>query len=78
MRGGKFCAHPLLLRFGLGDVGAVRASIGLGTSGDGVDAILRAISALIKRGPTWNYASVDGYIKRVSVTTHLVVPGRPA
>ncbi len=62
VRGGKFCAHPLLQRFGLGDVGAVRASIGLGTSSDDVDAILRAISALIKHGPRWNYASVDGYI----------------
>ena len=40
VRGGKFCAHPLLQRFGLGDVGAVRASIGLGTSSDDVDAIL--------------------------------------
>ena len=28
VRGGKFCAHPLLQRFGLGEVGAVRASIG--------------------------------------------------
>lgn len=62
VRGGKFCAHPLLQRFGLGDVGAVRASIGLGTSGDDVDAILGAIDALIKHGPRWSYASVDGYI----------------
>ena len=62
VRGGKFCAHPLLQRFGLGDVGAVRASIGLGTSSDDVDAILLAISALIRHGPRWTYAAVDGYI----------------
>lgn len=62
VRGGKFCAHPLLQRFGLGDAGAVRASIGLGTSSDDVDAILGAIRALIQHGPRWNYASVDGYL----------------
>lgn len=62
VRGGKFCAHPLLQRFGLGDVGAVRASIGLGTSSDDVDALLGAIRALIQHGPRWNYAAVDGYV----------------
>ncbi len=62
VRGGKFCAHPLLQRFGLGDVGAVRASIGLGTSSDDVDAILGAIGQLIRHGPRWTYAAVDGYI----------------
>jgi selenocysteine lyase/cysteine desulfurase len=62
VRGGKFCAHPLLQRFGLEDVGAVRASIGLGTSSDDVDAILSAIGQLIRHGPRWTYAAVDGYI----------------
>lgn len=62
VRGGKFCAHPLLQRFGLGEVGAVRASIGLGTSRDDVDAILGAIEQLMKRGPSWRYAAVDGYV----------------
>jgi selenocysteine lyase/cysteine desulfurase len=62
VRGGKFCAHPLLERFGLQDTGAVRASIGLGTSGEDVAAILRALEQLIAEGPAWNYASVDGYL----------------
>jgi selenocysteine lyase/cysteine desulfurase len=62
VRGGKFCAHPLLQRFGLGDTGAVRASIGLGTSTDDVDAILRAIEILVADGPSWDYVAVDGYL----------------
>ncbi len=40
VRGGRFCAHPLLERLGLADDGAVRVSIGLGTSGEDVDALL--------------------------------------
>src|SRR5262249_44809516 len=62
VRGGKFCAHPLLQRLGLGDAGAVRASIGLGTSSDDVDSILHALEQLMKHGPSWRYAAVDGYV----------------
>ena len=62
VRGGKFCAHPLLDRFGLGDRGAVRASIGLGTSSEDVGRLLHALKALITSGPNWNYSSVDGYL----------------
>ena len=62
VRGGRFCAHPLLARFGLGDSGAVRASIGLGTGSEDVAAILRALETLIVDGPRWQYASVDGYV----------------
>jgi selenocysteine lyase/cysteine desulfurase len=62
VRGGKFCAHPLLARFGLADVGAVRASIGLGTSGDDVDALLGALESLIVDGPAWKYTASDGYL----------------
>jgi selenocysteine lyase/cysteine desulfurase len=65
VRGGKFCAHPLLQRFGLGDTGAVRVSIGLGTSGEDVDAILKALDMLLAGGPAWKYAAVDGYISPV-------------
>jgi selenocysteine lyase/cysteine desulfurase len=65
VRGGKFCAHPLLERFGLGESGAVRVSIGLGTSGHDVDAILRALDELIENGPGWTYAAVDGYLSPV-------------
>ncbi len=65
VRGGKFCAHPLLERFGLADTGAVRVSIGLGTSSDDVDAILTALDRLVTDGPAWEYAAVDGYISPV-------------
>lgn len=62
VRGGRFCAHPLLARLGLADAGAVRASIGLGSTGDDVDALLTALSSLLADGPRWNYASVDGWL----------------
>jgi selenocysteine lyase/cysteine desulfurase len=62
VRGGKFCAHPLLARLGLGDDGAVRASIGLGTSGDDIGALLRALEMLISEGPKWTYTADDGYL----------------
>ncbi len=62
VRGGKFCAHPLLARFGLQDDGAVRASIGLGTSSEDVDALLGALETLLSDGPLWSYESVDGYL----------------
>jgi selenocysteine lyase/cysteine desulfurase len=62
VRGGKFCAHPLLERFGLADGGAVRASIGLGTSSDDVDALLTALESLLASGPRWRYSAVDGYL----------------
>ncbi len=61
VRGGKFCAHPLLDRFGLGDAGAVRASIGLGTCGEDVDTLLSALENLMVNGPAWTYKAVDGY-----------------
>jgi hypothetical protein len=62
VRGGKFCAHPLLVRFGLGDRGVVRASIGLGTSDQDIDALLTALELLLRDGPQWHYSSVDGYL----------------
>jgi selenocysteine lyase/cysteine desulfurase len=62
VRGGRFCAHPLLARLDLDDGGAVRASIGLGTSSDDVDALLAALDRLRRQGPGWTYASADGYV----------------
>jgi selenocysteine lyase/cysteine desulfurase len=61
VRGGKFCAHPLLARFGLSHSGAVRTSIGLGTSSRDVDALLAALRQLLEQGPSWEYTVVDGY-----------------
>jgi selenocysteine lyase/cysteine desulfurase len=62
VRGGRFCAHPLLSRFALDDSGAVRASIGLGTSEDDVARLLEALDALLANGPRWWYATIDGYV----------------
>lgn len=61
VRDGKFCAHPLVDRLtgGAAD-GAVRASIGIGTTADDVDRLLDALRALTKRGARWDYAVVDG------------------
>ncbi len=82
VRGGKFCAHPLLARFGLEDAGAVRASIGLGTGRDDVHALLGALESLLADGPRWTYAAIDGYISpspdpRPSAELVLVAAGEP-
>ncbi|MBB5913375.1 selenocysteine lyase/cysteine desulfurase [Nocardia transvalensis] len=58
VRDGRFCAHPLLDRLGVD--GAVRASIGLGTSSDDVDRLIDAVRALADRGTGWNYTRTDG------------------
>lgn len=43
VRAGKFCAHPLLARLGADD-GAVRVSVGLGTTAADVEALLDALT----------------------------------
>jgi selenocysteine lyase/cysteine desulfurase len=62
VRGGKFCAHPLLARFGLSQTGAVRVSIGLGTTSEDVSALMAALRLLLSDGPSWTYEAVDGYL----------------
>lgn len=59
VRDGKFCAHPLVDRLTGGDGGAVRASIGIGTTVDDIDRLLDALRGLTKRGARWRYAVVD-------------------
>ena len=59
VRDGRFCAHPLLARLGL-DHGAVRASIGVGTSSDDVDRLVAAVTALVADGPALAYELVEG------------------
>ena len=72
VRDGKFCAHPLVDRLtgsidgstggtaqSPGD-GAVRASIGVGTTAGDVDRLVDALRGLTKRGARWDYAVVDG------------------
>ncbi len=60
VRDGRFCAHPLVERLTTDVEGAVRASLGIGTSITDVDRLADALGALIERGPTWTYAVVDG------------------
>jgi selenocysteine lyase/cysteine desulfurase len=57
VRDGRFCAHPLLRRFGV--EAAVRASFGLGSSSADVDALLDALEALRRAGPGLRYVRTD-------------------
>jgi selenocysteine lyase/cysteine desulfurase len=59
VRDGKFCAHPLVDR-AAGPDGAVRASLGLGSTAEDVDRLVDALFDLVERGPQWTYAIVDG------------------
>jgi selenocysteine lyase/cysteine desulfurase len=54
VRDGRFCAHQLLDRLGLHD-GAVRASIGLGSTGADVERLADAVRQLVDAGPAWRY-----------------------
>ncbi len=58
VRDGRFCAHPLLHRLGVD--GAVRASVGLGTSVADVDRLLEALRRLVRDGAAWNYTYAGG------------------
>lgn len=60
VRDGKFCAHPLLARIGH-PRGAVRASLGLGSSGTDVDRLIDAVGELVTRGPSWTYEEENGW-----------------
>jgi selenocysteine lyase/cysteine desulfurase len=60
VRDGRFCAHPLLARLGLGAGGALRASFGIGSTIADVDRLLAAIDQLLGTGPRWRYERVDG------------------
>ncbi|MGK8521674.1 aminotransferase class V-fold PLP-dependent enzyme [Nocardia asteroides] len=58
VRDGRFCAHPLLTRLGLD--GALRASIGLGTTPADVDRLIEAVATLVRTGPSWDYTVANG------------------
>lgn len=60
VRDGRFCAHPLLARLGVGNDGAIRASFGVGSTIADVDRLIAAIDELIAAGPSWAYERVDG------------------
>ncbi len=59
VRAGRFCAHPLLARLGAPG-GALRASIGVGTTDDHVDRLIAAVARYLRVGPGWDYALRDG------------------
>ena len=60
VRDGRFCAHPLLARLGLGADGAVRASFGVGSTSADVDRLVAALRTLLSKGPEADYELVDG------------------
>ncbi|MGY1693332.1 aminotransferase class V-fold PLP-dependent enzyme [Geodermatophilus sp. SYSU D00814] len=59
VRDGRFCAHPLLARLGVPE-GALRASVGVGTSAADVDRLPAALEAFLAAGPRVAYARRDG------------------
>jgi len=58
VRDGRFCAHPLLARLGYAS-GAVRASVGVGTTQEEVDRLITALETYVTDGPTARYEIVD-------------------
>lgn len=65
LRDGRFCAHPLLARLGAPG-GALRASIGLGTTAGDITRLLDAIGELVEHGPALTYAAIDGQVGPVN------------
>nr|WP_231861081.1 MULTISPECIES: aminotransferase class V-fold PLP-dependent enzyme [Frankia] len=59
VRAGRFCAHPLLARLGAPG-GALRASIGVGTTAHHIDRLIAAVARYLRVGPGWGYALRDG------------------
>jgi selenocysteine lyase/cysteine desulfurase len=59
VRDGRFCAHPLLARLGVPD-GALRASVGVGTTLADVDRLLFGVADFLSRGPAAQYAVQQG------------------
>ncbi len=70
VRSGRFCAHQLVSRLvpravGDGPAGtpppqALRASMGVGSSGADVDRLVDALRELLEKGEAWNYTQQDG------------------
>ncbi|MCM3886535.1 aminotransferase class V-fold PLP-dependent enzyme [Frankia sp. R82] len=59
VRAGRFCAHPLLARLGAPG-GALRASIGVGTTSAHIDRLLAALDSYLRTGPRLSYTLMDG------------------
>ncbi|AKC37642.1 cysteine desulfurase [Mycolicibacterium phlei] len=61
VRDGRFCAHPLLARLGAPG-GALRASVGLGTTAGDITRLVDAIGQLVHHGLTLTYLERDGQV----------------
>lgn len=67
VRDGAFCAHPLVRKL-LGAAGctdadngqALRASVGLGTTTEHVQRLVRAVESIAEQGPRLRYVTRDG------------------
>ncbi|MCW2618998.1 MAG: Selenocysteine lyase [Modestobacter sp.] len=59
VRDGRFCAHPLLARLGVPQ-GALRASVGVGSTLADVERLLTALDEFLSRGPRVAYTRVAG------------------
>lgn len=59
VRDGRFCAHPLLTRLGARR-GALRASVGVGSTVQHVDRLVDAVEDYLARGARARYAVLDG------------------
>jgi selenocysteine lyase/cysteine desulfurase len=59
VRDGRFCAHPLLARLGV-PAGALRASVGVGSTLADVDRLLTALAQYVSDGPRVRYTQVAG------------------
>lgn len=59
VRDGRFCAHPLLAHLGASG-GAIRASVGVGTTSEAVDRLVVALTQYLSTGPAVRYEVVDG------------------
>jgi len=60
VRDGRFCAHPLVRRLGLGPSGALRASLGVGSRREDVDRLLDAVGQLVAHGSRGRYEQRGG------------------
>ncbi|WP_017612906.1 aminotransferase class V-fold PLP-dependent enzyme [Nocardiopsis salina] len=64
VRDGLFCAHPLTRHLlPEGHTQAVRASLGVGTTGEHVDRLVGALAELAEHGPRWEYVEIDGRLE---------------
>lgn len=59
VRDGRFCAHPLLAHLDASH-GAIRASVGVGTTSETVDRLVEGVAAYVAAGPGSRYEVVDG------------------